>query len=200
MTGGDHGKRVLIRQISEPLNMTEDESRVIVQYLSGEGLLEVTTHGFNVPRYSDASLYIKHAGVVEVEEALSKPEQPTKHFPVNVVNNIQIGTMTNSNIVQAGENATQTVMMSQESKKEISEIVMLLKKFVANQEIQQEKRDELKSEISTIESQINSPKPKSGIISESLSSAKSILESASNIAVTVAPVVAQISTILGMIR
>ena len=60
ITGGDHTKRVLVRQISDVLGMTENETRVIVQYLHGEELLEITTHGFNVPSYLDASLYIKH--------------------------------------------------------------------------------------------------------------------------------------------
>ena len=200
ITGGDQGKRVLVRQISESLNLNEDQARVIVQYLNGEGLLEITTHGFNVPSYLDASLYIKHAGIVEVEQALSKPELPTPHFPASVVNYINVGTMTNSNIAQSSPNATQTITINQEVKEDITKLVSELKQFLDNQKIQQSQRDELKSDISTIESQLESPKPKSGIISESLSSAKGILESASTIAVTVAPIVAQISTILGMIR
>ncbi len=76
----------------------------------------------------------------------------------------------------------------------------MLDDFVNHPEIQQEKREELKSDVSTIKSQLDSPKPKVGILSESLASVKNILESASTIAVTVAPVVAQISTVLSMIR
>ena len=200
VTGGDQSKRVLIRQISEELGMNENEARVIVQYLSGEELLEITTHGFNVPSYLDASLYIKHKGIMEVEQALSKPEAPTSHFPASVVNYINVGTMTNSNIAQASSGSNQTITINQEVKQDLADLTNTLKKFLDSQELQQDKKDELRSDISTIESQLESPKPKTGILSESLSSAKGILESASTIAVTVAPVVAQITSILSMIR
>ena len=200
LTAGDHSKRVLVRQVSESLNLKEDDARIIIQYLVGEDLLEITSHGFNVPSYSDASLYIKHKGVVEVEQALSKPESPTPHFPASVVNNINIGTMSNSNISQASSSVNQTVTISQETKKDLIILINTLKKFLEKEEIRQEQKDELSSDISTIESQISSPGPKSGIISDSLSSAKSILESASTIAITAAPIVAQITSMLGMIR
>ena len=200
ITGGDQTKRVLIRQISEKLGLDENDARVTVQYLNGEELLEITTHGFNVPSYLDASLYIKHKGIMEVEQALSKPESPTPHFPASVVNYINVGTMTNSNIAQASSGSNQSITISQEVKEDLTELTKMLKTFLDSQEIQQDKREELRSDISTIESQLESPKPKKGILSESLSSAKGILESASSIAVTVAPVVAQITSILSMIR
>jgi len=200
ITGGDQSKRVLVRQISEQLCLNEDEARVIVQYLNGEELLEITTHGFNVPSYLDASLYIKHKGVMEVEQALSKPESPTAHFPASVVNYINVGTMTNSNIAQASSHASQAITISPDTKQDILKVISMLKEFLDKQELQQDQRDELRSDISTIKSQLNSPKPKVGILSESLSSAKSILESVSAIAVTVAPVVTQITSVLGMIR
>ena len=74
------------------------------------------------------------------------------------------------------------------------------REFLEKEELRQEQKDELSSDISTIESQISSPKPKSAIIADSLSSAKSILESASTIAITVAPIITQITSMLGMIR
>jgi len=200
LTAGDHSKRVSVRQVSEPLNLKENDARTIVQYLVGENLLEITTHGFNIPSYSDASLYIKHKGVVEVEQALSKPESPTIHFPASVVNNINIGTMTNSNISQASSGVNQMITINPETKQDLLDLINTLKEFLENEELRREQKDELSSDISTIESQINSPKPKTRIISESLSSAKNILESASTIAITAAPIVAQITSMLSMLR
>ena len=200
LTAGDHSKRVSVRQVSEPLNLKENDARTIVQYLVGENLLEITTHGFNIPSYSDASLYIKHKGVVEVEQALSKPESPTIHFPASVVNNINIGTMTNSNISQASSGVNQMIAINPETKQDLLDLINTLKEFLENEELRREQKDELSSDISTIESQINSPKPKTRIISESLSSAKNILESASTIAITAAPIVAQITSMLSMLR
>ena len=199
-TGGDQNKRVLVKEISEPLGLNENDSRVIVQYIHNEGLLEITTHGFNVPRYIDASLYIKHKGVLEVEQALSKPESTTSHFPAGVVNYINVGTMNNSNIAQSSNDISQNITLNSDTKQSLIEILNILNDFVNRPEIQEEKREELKSDVSTIKSQLDSPKPKIGILSESLVSAKNILESVSTIAVTVAPVVAQIGTVLSMIR
>lgn len=200
ITGGDHSKQVLIRKISNDLNLDENQTRTIVQYLNGEELLEITTHGFNVPSYFDASLYIKHKGVIEVEQALSTPDSPTPHFPASVVNYINVGTMTNSNIAQASPNANQTVTLSPETKQDLQDLLVSLKEILKNQDLKGDQSDVLQSDVSAIESQLESPKPKKGIISESLASAKSILESASTIAITAAPIVAQITSILGMIR
>jgi len=147
LTAGDHSKRVLVRQVSESLNLKEDDARIIIQYLVGEDLLEITSHGFNVPSYSDASLYIKHKGVVEVEQALSKPESATPHFPASVVNNINIGTMSNSNISQASSSVNQTVTLSQETKKELTILINTLKKFLENEELRQWRINSWKNRI-----------------------------------------------------
>ena len=171
-TGGDQNKRVLVKEISEPLGLNETDSRVIVQYLHNEGLLEITTHGFNVPRYIDASLYIKHKGVLEVEQAFSKPESTTSHFPAGVVNYIHVGTMNNSNIAQSSNDISQNITLNSDTKQSFIEILNILNDFVNHPEIQEEKREELKSDVSTIKSQLDSPKPKVGILSESLVSAK----------------------------
>ena len=199
-TGGDQNKRMLIRQVSEPLKLDEKEARTIVQYLAGESLIVVTTHGFNVPSYLDASLYITHKGIVEVEQILSKPESPTQHFPPSVVNYINVGTMTNSNIAQASHDAYQNITLNEDVKSNLTALIDTLKEILNKQCLYAEQQEILKSDVSTLESQINSPRPKTGIISDCLSSAKGILESASTIAVTVAPVITQISSIIGMIR
>ena len=160
ITGGDHSKQVLVRTVSNELNLDENQTRIIVQYLNGEELLEITTHGFNVPSYLDASLYIKHKGVIEVEQALSKPESPTPHFPASVVNYINVGTMTNSNIAQASSNATQTVTLSPEIKKDLQVLLESLKEIIKKQDLKGDQSDVLQSDISTIESQIESLKTK----------------------------------------
>ena len=160
ITGGDHTKRVLTRKISDILGISENETRVIVQYLNGEKLLEITTHGFNVPSYLDASLYIKHKGVMEVEQALSKPESPTPHFPASVVNYINVGTMTNSNIAQASSGANQTITITPEVKQDLTELVSALKEILSTSDLKKEQTDELSSDVSTIESQLGSPNPK----------------------------------------
>lgn len=173
LTRGNEKILVKIRQVATPLGYDENVAEPIVQYLAGENLLEVTTYGFYVSNYLDAGLYIKHGGVVEVEEALSKPESPTVHFPANVTNYINIGSMVNSNISQASPNSN---VINETGKQDLKEIVIALKTAL-KQAPSGPDRDELASEIQTIESQIGSPRPKPVIIRESLASAKRILES-----------------------
>lgn len=151
-SGGDQSKRILVKEISEPLGLNENDSRIIIQYLHSEGLLEITTHGFNIPRYVDASLYIQHKGILEVEQALSEPASTTPHFPAGVVNYINVGTMNNSNIAQASSDTSQHTTLNSDTKQNLIDILKALNDFVDRPEIQQEKRKELQSDISTIKS------------------------------------------------
>ena len=61
--------------VGKPLGFDEDTVKDIERYLQGEGLLQWSTGGY---------INITHQGVVEVERALIKPEEPTKHFPSNI--------------------------------------------------------------------------------------------------------------------
>lgn len=67
---------------------------MITDYLQEEGLIECTMGG---------GVMISHRGVVEVEEALLHPSEPTYHFPAiqNIVN-ITNSTVTGANIAQGG--------------------------------------------------------------------------------------------------
>ena len=60
-------------------------------------------------RHIDVILYVKHNGVIEVEQALPKPESATHHFSASVVNYIPVGTMTNFNIAQASADSNQNI-------------------------------------------------------------------------------------------
>lgn len=60
-------------EIGDSLGLSRDESRSIFEYLSGEYLVE--------PKFGGGGYLLTHAGVVEVEEALSNPDEGTAHFP-----------------------------------------------------------------------------------------------------------------------
>ena len=107
LTGGNQNKLIRIGEVAKPLNLNEESAKVIVQYLHGEDLVDATTHGFAVSTYFDVGLYIKHKGIKETEQALSKPDLETEHFPAKVVNYINIGSMNNSNISQGSTNSNQ---------------------------------------------------------------------------------------------
>ncbi len=61
-----------IETLRKQLGFEKDEVYTIIDYLSEECL--VKAFGGGVVR-------IEHLGIIEVEEALSKPNEPTQHFP-----------------------------------------------------------------------------------------------------------------------
>ncbi|HEX9678811.1 hypothetical protein [Nitrososphaera sp.] len=179
LTDNNEHKSVDMWQIGNELGFGEhgrEVTDVIVQYLTGEGLIKFTGLG--------GSIGITHLGIKEVEEALEHPEQPTEHFaPMATVNIIHVGQMNNSQIQAGGVNSTQTANITQSSSikpeqlTELLQIVSSLKEIPNKADLTPEQKDELNAEIETLASQAKSPKPKSQIIREGLVSVKSILGS-----------------------
>src|SRR5258708_1383242 len=66
-------------RLGDELGPPESRAALPMDYLQAEGLLEF-------PSYETIS--ITHAGVVEVEAALSTPAAPTEHFPAFSIVNI----------------------------------------------------------------------------------------------------------------
>ena len=77
---------------------------------------------------------------------------------------------------------------------ELKDIIAELRKIQGQPELPSEKKEELEAEIQTIESQAKSPKPKTQIIKDALSSAKGIIEQAAGVAVTAAPLIVRIGS------
>lgn len=76
------------------------EVQSIVDYLAGEGLVESLADEAPLVR-------ITHRGVVEVEQSLMDPKQPTEHFALQVIQNfhsvvgsVQTGNQNVANVVQ----------------------------------------------------------------------------------------------------
>src|SRR5215204_5698821 len=79
-------------KIAEEMGLEKNEAELIVDYLEGEGLLKTHSDGWEL-------ISITHRGILEVEQALSEPSQPTEHFPP-VINFINVDQMHNSQILQ----------------------------------------------------------------------------------------------------
>ncbi len=93
------------------------------------------------------------------------------------VNNFY-GEVTGSQIQQSSTDSQQTQEIYNFSSESISSFISELKENISNIELKEETKKELNAEISTVEIQIASPKPKNGIIKESLVSIRNILEGA----------------------
>jgi len=169
MSGGDEHYIVNEQDIGKELNLPEKEVSKVSQYLIGEGLIKYRALG--------GFIAITHEGVIEVEHALSEPDQPSYYFPpVNIIN---IKHMEGSQIQQGTVDSVQHGTFLIENEKQLSEFIELLKSKLHELEISGDDKSEIEADVSTIEAQIKSSRPKAGIVKECLLSIKRILERAS---------------------
>lgn len=140
----------------------------ILLYLSQEGLIKEDGGGvFTTAR-------LEHRGIVEIEEALSNPSQPTEHFPaINVFINNIAGISQSS--IQIGNQNTASLQIASESDKHAYEtLIPLLHQFLQELDSEREERAELEAEVQTLEVQLKSPKPKSKILELALQGIKEL--------------------------
>jgi hypothetical protein len=77
-TDGNTNSLVDIAELAGPLGLNLEEASNVAAYLANEGLIQGTDW-----------IVVTHAGVVEVEAALSKPTEPTTHFRANIADILQ---------------------------------------------------------------------------------------------------------------
>ena len=122
------------------------------------------------------TLDLETRGIVGDGMRFSREEkQAASQITYQVTNNI--GNMQNSQLQQGSSNSTQSLNVTQTSV-DLADFIKELKKSIPDLNLGLEDLDELKAEVSTIEHQRSSPKPKNLIISESLKSIRNILEGA----------------------
>lgn len=154
-------------KLGAALGFSRGEIRRVVEYLADEGL--IARLASNSP-----GLTITHAGVVELELAVTKPDEPTDHFgPVNIT---YVGRMTNSQIQQSSPNAIQSIGFDMTKLTAALDFVRSIRKQLQEMGLTQAQRDELMAEAATIEAQAASPKPKPEIVAVALRSIKAIIE------------------------
>jgi hypothetical protein len=120
---------------------------------------------------------ITHRGIVEIEQALSNPSQPTQHFPASV-NIVQImGNVVDSQI-QQGAQVSQQVQISEDSRRDMSNFLQRLTESLASVKVNEESLTDLKADMDSIKAQLGARHPKRAIIREALSSIKGVLEGA----------------------
>lgn len=140
----------------------------ITRYLEGEGLIKLTGMAGTV-------VSLTHLGVVEVEEARSRPDQPTDHFvPINLV---YAETIIDSAIQQGSPGATQSLtVLDKNGTQELEKFTRLLRQEIEKLDLSASSRTELEADIQTLEAQATSPNPKKEIIKPGLQSIQRILE------------------------
>jgi hypothetical protein len=107
----------------------------------------------------------------------SEEKERAQAITYNVKNYIH-GNIQDSQVQIEATNSTQTHTLEFNPEK-IIQLVEALRNTIDVLGLEQEQKEELASEINTLEAQANSPKPKNSIIGESLSSVRRIMEGAS---------------------
>ncbi len=167
-TDGNQHNSVIMWDLGKDLGFDKNETNLIVQYLEGEGLLEYDAMG--------GSIVITHYGVLETEQALSNPEQPTEHFPA--LNIIQIGQMVGSTIQQSSPDATQIVTIDVSNFDEVKRLLDEIAMRIDSLGLDEGAKRDVEAEVATIRAQLSTSRPKATVITECLASIKTILESA----------------------
>lgn len=153
--------------LGNELGFTSIETEQIVRYLSNEGLIN---------RVTAKSITIAHPGIIELEDALTKPDQPTEHFPPNVVQYIISAQQIINSPIQQGTVDSAIIALPSSISGDIQEFIETLKNILPDLPISSEDKAEATAEIATIESQLQSPRPKRNIIRTSLETVKRVLQ------------------------
>lgn len=137
-------------------------------YLKGAGLVDFTASG--------PKLAITTAGIDEVEQALSEPDQRTEHFqPVNVIN--VWGGMHSSQIQQASPRGTQVIeQASAVDWTELRRILTDLRQEAAH--LPEAERSVVEADIDTVLAQAGSTEPRLSMVRECLGSLRRMSEGA----------------------
>ena len=147
-TNGEENKASLASEISDTTGIPTSELAHILRYLQQEGLIRplvlINDCSGRIP------ILILHQGVVEIESAMSKPHEPTEHFPAQIFNITNHGLVANQ---QFGNSNTANVTQNVGSDvAEVLQIIDTLRQSVdnlpsANQPIAIEALEDIKEEV-----------------------------------------------------
>ena len=170
LSNADENTDIQSYQLGQNLGFSDDFTSKVIRYLDKEGLI-----GFKED--SGCVIGISHKGIIEVERALSKPEESTEYFPP-AINIIQIGEMKDSQIIQSSPDALQVKKNDKELIDKLKDLIEFAKKNLDKLELKKPEEQELQTEIQTIDIQLSSPKPKKNILKECVFSIRRIAEGA----------------------
>jgi hypothetical protein len=168
ITDGDRSHIVEEGDLAGYVSVSTEQALAALDYLKAEGLIQQVT--------GMGGMVITHEGVIEVEKALSKPEEPTHYFPP-VVNIMNVHTMVNSQIQQGSHGSTQHVEFTQNDIAAIRELMTSFQAALQSAALGTDAKAEAEAEVATVQAQLASPKPKRQIIMEGIKSICSVLES-----------------------
>jgi hypothetical protein len=124
-------------------------------YLEGEYLLKVNRVLSGV-----SSVQLTHAGIVEIEQARTKPDQPTEHFtPMVNVNNFH-GNVIGSQIQQGSSNATQTGTFSITQRDAVKSFIHSAREAAEDPRLDGDDRRKVLGDLDFMESELARSEPR----------------------------------------
>ena len=134
-------------RIAEGLDYPKQDVKSALSYLEGKYLIEVVTvfHG------GDKDYKLAHRGIEEIERSFQKPEEPTEHFPSQIIQNFNAPV----GAVQTGANNTANV--TQNVGADLSNVFNLLEKLKLHAtELPPEQQEDALDSIEALEDELNS--------------------------------------------
>lgn len=124
------------------------------------------------------SLKLEEEGILGENLSFSESEKEVAvKSPQNV--NYFYGPVQNPQIAQGSQEAIQVHSTFELDVSAVTDLLNIIKKELPTIELEPSKKSEIESDVATIDAQLSSPNPKSGIVKESLTSIRTILEGAS---------------------
>lgn len=151
---------------------TAEDLRQTCQFLDGEYLIKCHWTMGDGPPF----VQLRHPGVVEVEKAISAPDQGTEHF-VPMVSVFHVaGSIINSQVSNASPGAQQsgTLTNGANAREFIDAARLLAKELSLGEAVQAE----LMADVDSIERELARPEPRPGVIREFGRSVRAVLEQA----------------------
>lgn len=170
LSNADEHKDIQSYQLGKDLGFSNDFISKLIRYLDKEDLIIFRED-------SGITISISHPGIIEVENALSKPNEPTEHFPP-VKNTIILKNIKDSQIQIHSPDATQIKTLDKELIDLLKELVSFIESNNSQLNLPKVKEQEFLADVKTIETQMTSPNPKRNILKESMVSVRRILETA----------------------
>jgi hypothetical protein len=122
--------------------------------IGGEGLFVVHRSLEGV-----RSVQLSHEGIVEIEQARTRPEQPTEHF-VPIINITHVNTMIASQIQQGSPGATQSGEFSVGERDKIHTFIQNARDAAQHPDLEPEDRFKVTAELDFMVKELSRPEPR----------------------------------------
>jgi hypothetical protein len=172
-TDGNTNSLVDVTALAGVLGLKPEEASSVSAYLAHEGLVQGTDW-----------IVVTHAGVLEVEAALSKPSEPTAHFHANIADtlNASAAAPPPSEVIAVDPVAVApgaVVLMSEHaSHADIRVLLDLITAELDQLGLVGDMRREVVADIASARAQLGSPKPKASILRDVLRALHDVVEGA----------------------